>query len=400
MAARFFEKQPNTVAAVTGTSGKTSTAHFLRQIWNASGLAAGAMGTLGVRAVDPDGTDLLPADDKALTTPDAADLHRQLAGLVELGVDHLAMEASSHGLDQRRLDGVRISAAAFTNLSHDHLDYHATEAAYLEAKLRLFSELLVEGGAPVVNADQPYCDAVIAACRQRGLPVLTFGENGDRVRLINRTAEPAGQAMTIEVDGASQDVALPLVGDFQASNALCALSLAMVTGTDPQAAITALGGLSGAPGRMELIGTTNNGAAVYVDYAHKPDALDRALAALRPHTAGKLAVVFGCGGDRDAEKRPVMGRIAEERADRVIVTDDNPRSEDPAAIRAEILQACPSATEIGDRGEAIANAIGELSAGDVLIVAGKGHESGQIVGDEVLPFNDGDVVRRLIGGGA
>jgi len=400
MAANFYARQPATVAAVTGTSGKTSTAHFLRQIWNRLGLKAGAMGTLGVVATGPEGDQLLPADDKALTTPDAADLHRQLRELADAGVDHLAMEASSHGLDQRRLDGVRIAAAAFTNLSHDHLDYHVTESAYLDAKVRLFRELLVDGGTAVVNGDQLYADAVIAACRGRGLPLIRYGRSGDRVRLASLEPRADGQAMTVEVDGRAYDVTLSLVGDFQASNALCALSLALATGAGPDAAIAALAGLTGAPGRMQWIANTAKGGAVYVDYAHKPDALDRALAALRPHAEGRLGVVFGCGGDRDAAKRPEMGVIANKRADWTIVTDDNPRSEDPAEIRRAILAAATDAREIGDRRDAIAAGIEALEAGDLLVVAGKGHETGQIVGDEVLPFNDADVIRDLIGAGA
>lgn len=400
MAARFFENQPKTIAAITGTSGKTSSAHFLRQIWNGLGLAAGAMGTLGVRATGPAGDDLLPADDKALTTPDAADLHRQLRQLAELGIDNLAMEASSHGLDQRRLDGVRISAAAFTNLSHDHLDYHATEAAYLAAKLRLFEELLIDGGTAVVNADQAYADAVVSICQRRGLPVLRYGENGDRVRLVSREVRADGQALALDVDGTSFDAALPLAGEFQASNALSALALALACGAAPADAVATLPALRGAPGRMEWIGVSPAGAGVYVDYAHKPAALRAVLTALRPHVAGKLCVVFGCGGDRDAQKRPVMGEIAAGLADKVVVTDDNPRGEDAAAIRQAVLQGCPAAMEIGDRAAAIAAGLDGLGAGDVLVVAGKGHESGQIVGDEVLPFNDADVVRGLIGGGA
>ncbi|MBT6093391.1 MAG: UDP-N-acetylmuramoyl-L-alanyl-D-glutamate--2,6-diaminopimelate ligase [Rhodospirillaceae bacterium] len=396
MAARFFERQPASVAAITGTSGKTSTAHFLRQIWIASGLPAGSMGTLGIVATDANGADLMPADGKALTTPDAADLHRQLRELAETGVEHLAMEASSHGLDQRRLDGVRISAAAFTNLSHDHLDYHGTESAYLNAKIRLFSELLIDGGTAVINGDQAYADTVIAACRGRGLPIICYGSSGDRVRLISAAARPDGQQLQVNVDGVHHDFLLPLVGEFQASNALCALALALATGSDPDVALNALAHLKGAPGRMERIGTGPKGGAVYVDYAHKPDALERALQAFRPHTTGRLSVVFGCGGDRDAEKRPIMGRIAETLADTVIVTDDNPRGEDAAAIRRAVMAASPSAREIGDRGQAISTAIAELQDGDVLVVAGKGHETGQIVGDETLPFNDAQVISQVI----
>jgi UDP-N-acetylmuramoyl-L-alanyl-D-glutamate--2,6-diaminopimelate ligase len=400
MAAAFFESQPKTIAAVTGTSGKTSTVHFLRQIWNAMGLRAAALGTLGVRATDPHGDSLLPTSDKALTTPDAADLHRQLRELTALNIDHLAMEASSHGLDQRRLDGVRVSAAAFSNLSHDHLDYHGTENAYLDAKLRLFSDLLIDGGVAVINADQAYAETVIAVSRGRGLPVMTYGEGGDRVRLIERVARPDGQQMTLDIDGATQHLLLPLVGDFQASNALCAISLAIATDADPDVAVGALSDLHGAPGRMERIGMSAAGATIYVDYAHKPAAMELMLKALRPHTHGRLAVVFGCGGDRDMAKRPEMGRIAATYADAVYVTDDNPRGENPASIRCEILHGCPTASEIGDRAAAIAAAIDELAEGDVLVVAGKGHETGQIIGDEILPFNDAEVVREIIGGGS
>jgi len=399
MAARFFALQPKTIAAVTGTSGKTSTAHFLRQIWNRLGMPAAAMGTLGLHASAADGRDLLPTDDKALTTPDAADLHRQLRQLAESGIEHLVMEASSHGLDQRRLDGVRVSAAAFTNLSHDHLDYHGDEATYLDAKLRLFRDLVVPGGAAVVNADQRFADAVVSACQGRGLPVLRFGAKGDRVRLTDVSPRADGQAVSLEIDGTAYETDLGLVGGFQVSNVLCALSLALVTGAMPGDAFATLRGLRGAPGRMQLIGAARGGATVYVDYAHKPDALRAALQALRPHTQGKLGVVFGCGGDRDRAKRPVMGEIADGLADLVVVTDDNPRSEDAAAIRREIMTACPASTEVGDRRSAIAAGLDALSAGDILLVAGKGHETGQIVGDETLPFNDADVVRDLVGGG-
>ncbi|MEK9751650.1 MAG: UDP-N-acetylmuramoyl-L-alanyl-D-glutamate--2,6-diaminopimelate ligase [Rhodospirillaceae bacterium] len=397
MAARFFETQPKTIAAVTGTSGKTSTAHFLRQIWNQQGWPAAAMGTLGLKATDAGGEELVPGDGKALTTPDAADLHRQLRQLVELGVDHLVVEASSHGLDQRRLDGVRVSAAAFTNLSHDHLDYHGDEGTYLQAKLRLFRYLLVDGGAAVVNADQPYAETVVAACRARGLPVLRFGENGDRLRLVSRRPRADGQDIVLDVDGARHEVPLQLVGGFQASNAMCALGMAMVTGASADAAVGGLGAFRGAPGRMQLIGSNSVGASVYVDYAHKPDALRAALEALRPHTENRLIVVFGCGGDRDRTKRPVMGGIAAACADAIFITDDNPRSEEPSAIRNAIMSACPDAVEIRDRRAAIAAALDDAGAGDVVLVAGKGHETGQIVGDQVLPFNDAAEIHRLIG---
>ena len=400
MAARLFDRQPRTIVAITGTSGKTSTAHFLRQVWNSAGLMAGAMGTLGLQATAADDGNLLLGDDKALTTPDAANLHRQLSELTKLGVEHLAMEASSHGLHQRRLDGVRVSAAAFTNLSHDHLDYHENEAAYLKAKLRLFSDLLIDDGTAVINADQPYTEAIVAVCRERGLPVILSGEQGDRVRLIQRLPETSGQRLSVEIDGAIHQILLPLVGDFQASNALCAAALALATGTNAETIVTAIESLQGVPGRMQLIGENTSGGTIYVDYAHKPDALRRALLALRPHATGKLITVFGCGGDRDVEKRPEMGRIANELADDIYVTDDNPRGEDPAMIRRTILQACPDAIEIGDRRDAITQALARLGDGDILMVAGKGHETGQIVGGQVLPFDDAEVVRDVIGGGA
>ncbi len=396
MAAAFYERQPSRVVAVTGTSGKTSIVTFLSQIWSAAGYAAASLGTLGLDARDASGTSLAVADDKPLTTPDAADLHRQLMELADAGVDRLAMEASSHGLDQYRLDGVRVAAAVFTNLSRDHLDYHETEAAYLDAKLRLFRDILIDGGAAVVNADQPFRDTIIAACRGRNLPVMTYGVDGETTRLIDLTATAHGQRLRIEIDGRRHDVDLNLVGAFQASNALAAATAAMATGIDAGTVIAALVDLKGAPGRMQLAGRHANGAAVYVDYSHKPDALRNALTALRPHTAGRLHVVFGCGGDRDAGKRPEMGAIAIEAADHVIVTDDNPRTENPTDIRRAIMAAAPSAVEIGDRAEAIHAAIEGLDAGDVLLVAGKGHERGQIIGDEIRPFDDVAVVADFL----
>jgi len=398
MAAAFYERQPERVVAVTGTSGKTSIVTFLGQIWRAAGHAAASLGTLGLKARDAAGSEILTTDDKPLTTPDAADLHRQLMEIADAGIDHLAIEASSHGLDQYRLDGVRISVAVFTNLSREHLDYHETEDAYLAAKLRLFQEILVDGGSAIVNADQAYKDAVIAACRARNLPVMTYGADGETLRLQNLTATRHGQRLSIAAEGTVHEVELPLVGAFQASNALAAAAAAMATGIDAETAIAALAGLTGARGRMQLAGRHANGAAVYVDYSHKPDALRNALAALRPHTQGRLHVVFGCGGDRDTGKRPEMGAIAVDMTDRVIVTDDNPRSEDAADIRRQIMAAAPDAEEIGDRADAIQAAIAGLADGDVLLVAGKGHEQGQIIGDEVRPFDDAEIVATLLEG--
>lgn len=390
LAARFFGLQPKTVAAVTGTNGKTSTAAFLRQIWQHAGHAAASMGTLGIQAPGwnrPDG----------LTTPDPVDLHADLKRLADMGVDHLALEASSHGLDQARLDGVRIGAAGFTNLTRDHLDYHGSVEAYLAAKLRLFAELLADGGTAVVCADDPHADAVLSAARPRAGQVLTYGEAGRDIRLIDALPEARGLHLRLEIDWQRVDVMLPLVGRFQALNALCAIGLARATGVDTDMALAALEGLSGAPGRMELAGATANGAAVYVDYAHTPDALVNVLKASRPHTASKLHVVFGCGGDRDAGKRPEMGRAAAENADVVILTDDNPRTEDAAEIRRQARAGCPEALEIGDRREAIRAAIEGLAPGDLLVVAGKGHERGQIVGTETLPFDDAEEVRAALG---
>jgi len=393
MAARFYELQPRTIAAVTGTNGKTSVASFTRQIWQRLGHEAASLGTLGLVPARPDAP-------KSLTTPDPVELHRCLAALAQDGVDHLAMEASSHGLDQHRLDGVRISAAAFTNLTRDHLDYHGGMAAYLAAKRRLFAELLDAEGAAVLNADDPATTELAATCAVRGLRVMTYGTQGRELRLVRQQPTHGGQHLTIEIDGRRHEVSLLLAGTFQAANVLAALGLVLATGAQTPGALgralDVLGGLEGVPGRLESVGRTPHGGEVYVDYAHTPDALRTVLQALRPHTAGRLWVVFGCGGDRDPGKRPMMGEIAVHLADDVIVTDDNPRSEDPAAIRRAVLAAAPQAEEIGDRGEAIARAVATLSAGDVLVIAGKGHESGQLVGDRVLPFDDRDVARRSI----
>jgi len=393
MAARFYEVQPRSIAAVTGTNGKTSVASFTRQIWRRLGYRAASLGTLGLVPARPDAP-------KSLTTPDPVELHRCLAALAQDGIDHLAMEASSHGLDQHRLDGVRVTAAAFTNVTRDHLDYHGSMAAYLAAKRRLFAELLAADGTAVLNADDPAAAALAEACAARGPRVMTYGSRGRDLRLLRQEPTQDGQRLTLEIDGRRHEVSLLLAGTFQAANVLAALGLVLATGAQTPGtldhALDVLGGLEGVPGRLESVGRTPRGAEVYVDYAHTPDALQTVLQALRPHTAGRLHVVVGCGGDRDPGKRPMMGEIAARLADAVIVTDDNPRSEDPAAIRRAILAAAPQAEEIGDRGEAIARAVATLSAGDVLVIAGKGHESGQIVGDRVLPFDDRDVARRAI----
>lgn len=387
-AARFYARQPATIAAVTGTSGKTSVAVFTRQIWQRLGHAAASIGTIGL--VSPKRTVY-----GSLTTPDPIALHRSLDELAGEGVTHLAFEASSHGLDQHRLDGVRVSAGGFTNLSRDHMDYHPTVEHYLAAKLRLFTDLIVDGGAAVIAADHDHSQAVIDAARARKLRVMTVGRKGDAVRLIDAQVDGFGQILTVEHDGTSRQVRLPLVGDFQIENVLVAAGLVLATSGDADRVFAALEHLEGAPGRLELVGE-RNGAPVFVDYAHKPDALAKALEALRPYTKRKLIVVFGAGGDRDAGKRPLMGAIAAENADTIIVTDDNPRSENPATIRAAIMAAAKGAKDIGDRAEAIRTAVANLQQGDALLIAGKGHETGQIVGDKVLPFSDHDAARAAL----
>jgi UDP-N-acetylmuramoyl-L-alanyl-D-glutamate--2,6-diaminopimelate ligase len=387
-AAKFYSRQPATIAAVTGTSGKTSVAAFLRQIWAAQGLAAASIGTVGV--VSPTGEIY-----GSLTTPDPVDLHRILDRLAGNGVTHLALEASSHGLDQHRLDGVRIAAGGFTNLTRDHLDYHRTIEAYLAAKLILFELLITPRGSAVIAADGEYAGAVAAAARARGLTIFTVGRAGDGLKLADVAIEGFSQRLRIMHAGKSISVRLPLVGEFQIENALVAAGLAVCTGSDVSHVIAALEGLQGAKGRLELVGR-KDGAPIFVDYAHKPDALAKALDALRPYVKRRLTVVFGAGGDRDQGKRPLMGAIAAAKADRVIVTDDNPRSENAAAIRKSILVAARGAIEIGDRREAITHAVAELRPGDVLLVAGKGHESGQIVGNQVLPFSDHEAVAKAL----
>ncbi|GAB6051609.1 UDP-N-acetylmuramoyl-L-alanyl-D-glutamate--2,6-diaminopimelate ligase [Magnetospira thiophila] len=392
LAAGLHPRQPDRIAAVTGTNGKTSVAHFARQIWTRLGHRAASLGTLGVEAP---GLHL----DGGLTTPDPADLHALLHQLADLDVDRLALEASSHGLDQYRLDGVRLTAAAFTNLSRDHLDYHGDEQVYLAAKMRLFCDLLPPQGWAVLNADIPQFEALQELCSRRRHKILTYGRCAVDLRLIDARATAEGQILKLDILGTSFETLLPLAGDFQVSNALCALGLVIADGAHPRLATEALAFLQGVPGRLQRVAATAQGAPVFVDYAHTPDALETVLAALRPHATGRLFVVFGCGGDRDQGKRPLMGAIAERLADRVIVTDDNPRSEVPATIRAEILAACPKALEVGDRAAAIAQALAELGTGDLLLIAGKGHEQGQIIGKDVLPFDDSNVVRRLLGEG-
>ncbi|MFE0015149.1 UDP-N-acetylmuramoyl-L-alanyl-D-glutamate--2,6-diaminopimelate ligase [Mesorhizobium sp. NPDC059054] len=385
-AARFFDRQPATMVAVTGTSGKTSVAAFTRQIWEHAGFAAASIGTTGVVA---------PGRNEygSLTTPDPVALHRLLKELADAGVTHASMEASSHGLDQRRLDGVKLAAGAFTNLGRDHMDYHPTVEEYHQAKLRLFDRLLPKGAPAVIFADDPWSEPTIAAANAAGLSVLTVGRHGNFLELKRVEHERHRQRAEIMADGAIYEIDLPLAGDFQIYNALVSAGLAIATGTPAAKALPALEKLKGAPGRLDLVGTTTAGAPVYVDYAHKPDALENVLASVRPFTTGRVLVVFGCGGDRDRGKRPIMGEIATRLADVVIVTDDNPRSEVPEEIRAAILAAAPGAIEIGDRREAIHEAVAMLHTGDTLIVAGKGHEEGQTVGSQTLPFSDHEEVR-------
>jgi UDP-N-acetylmuramoyl-L-alanyl-D-glutamate--2,6-diaminopimelate ligase len=331
----------------------------------------------------------------SLTTPDPVELHRTLDALAGAGITHLALEASSHGLDQHRLDGIRVAVASFTNLSRDHLDYHATTEAYLAAKLILFERIVRPDGAAVIAADSAEAASVITAARRRGLDVMTVGRQGDGIRLVEDAIDGFAQTLWLAHGGRKYTVRLPLVGGFQVENALVAAGQAIATGGEPAAVLAALEHLEGAKGRLELVGR-RNGAPIFVDYAHKPDALAKAIEALRPYVRGRLVVVFGAGGDRDHGKRPLMGAIAAGTADRVIVTDDNPRSEEPAKIRAAILAAAPGALEIGDRREAIRRAIGELGAGDVLLIAGKGHETGQIVGKQTLPFSDHEAVAAAL----
>ncbi|BAT59308.1 UDP-N-acetylmuramoyl-L-alanyl-D-glutamate--2, 6-diaminopimelate ligase [Variibacter gotjawalensis] len=387
-ASRVFPQQPATIAAVTGTSGKTSIAAFVRQIWSELGLRAASVGTVGVVAPDREVYG-------SLTTPDPVELARTVDELAREKVSHLIVEASSHGLDQYRLEGLRVRIAAYTNLSRDHLDYHPTMEAYLAAKLRLFTELVSADGTAVINALDEHAPQVISAARRRGLNVITTGGADSTIAVEHLTRDGFGQRIDVRYAGKQHRVALPLVGGFQVENALVAAGIVIASGGDVARTFAALGNLEGAKGRLERAGVFHD-APIFVDYAHKPGALEKTLEALRPYASRRLVVVFGCGGDRDAGKRPIMGAIAAEKADTVIVTDDNPRSEDPAAIRAAIMAAAPGATEIGDRAQAIREAIHALEAGDVLVVAGKGHETGQIVKDRVLPFSDHEAVAAAL----
>ena len=387
MAARFHAPQPATVAAVTGTNGKSSTCEFVRQIWTATNRPSATLGTLGLVAPGI-------ARSGGLTTPDPVDLHADLQTLAREGVQHVAIEASSHGLDQYRLDGLKVSAAAYTNLTRDHLDYHGTMERYFDAKARLFSELLVHGGAGVINLDDPHGEELAARAKKRGATLYTYGRAGRELRLLDARALPHGQVLKLDILGRRVETQLPLIGEFQTLNALAALGLALGTSIPVDDAVPVLATLTGARGRMEHAANLANGAAIFVDYAHTPDALERVLLAMRPHANHRLVVVFGCGGDRDKGKRPLMGSLAVRLANVAIVTDDNPRTEDASQIRREVLAGAKGAREIADREKAIFAAVAELKAGDILVIAGKGHEQGQIVGKDVLPFDDLDVARR------
>jgi UDP-N-acetylmuramoyl-L-alanyl-D-glutamate--2,6-diaminopimelate ligase len=391
MAARFHPRQPDTVVAVTGTNGKTSVVAFVRQIWEIMGLRAASLGTVGLVAPDI-------AEPVAHTTPDPVALHAVLAKLAKCGVTHLALEASSHGLKQCRLDGVRFAAGAFTNLSRDHLDYHADVEDYFAAKARLFTELLRPGAAAVVNTDTAEGVRIAGMAGQRGLVVLTVGTSGETIKLLHRERKGLAQQLVVEAGEQQFEIFLPLVGEFQVSNALVAAGLTVAAGGQMTMALRALEYLKGAKGRLELVATSRRGAPMFIDYAHTPDALKHALHALRPHARGRLVVVFGCGGDRDRGKRPQMGAVAAELADVAYVTDDNPRGEDPGAIRAAIMAACPGGIEVAGRAEAIARAVDGLEDGDVLLVAGKGHETGQIIGHDIVAYSDHEAVAAAIGG--
>jgi UDP-N-acetylmuramoyl-L-alanyl-D-glutamate--2,6-diaminopimelate ligase len=387
LAAKFFAPFPETAVAVTGTNGKTSTVEMTRQLWRMAGQHAASIGTLGVTTSDD-------TVSTGLTTPDVVTFLANVAGLAREGVTHVAFEASSHGLSQYRTEGLPVRAAAFTNLSRDHLDYHGDMAAYFHAKLRLFADVLDMDGAAVVWADDPHAMRVEDLARMRGNKLITVGEHGETLKLVGRDPTLLGQGLTIEAEGKTHKVMLPLIGAYQAANALTAAGLVIATGGDVTATLANMARLQPVRGRLERAVITRSGAPVYVDYAHTPDALEAAIAALKPHTSGRLILVFGAGGDRDTGKREPMGQAAAAGADVVIVTDDNPRGEEPAAIRAEVLKGAPGATEIGGRREAIAAAVTMAAADDIVLIAGKGHEQGQIVGDMVLPFDDVTVARE------
>jgi len=389
LAARFYPNQPEHIVAITGTNGKSSSVEFLRQIWAAAGYDAACLGTLGVTRNDS-------LESLGYTTPDAVALQRALDHLATDGVTHLAMEASSHGLKQHRMDGVRLSVGAFTNLTQDHLDYHPDFADYFASKELLFTERLPEDGRAVINVDSEWGRKMADTARARGLETLTVGWRGEDLMIREITPRPASQDVSFTWRGTDVHLDIPLVGEFQILNALGAAAIALAEGVDMETVCRTLESLGGVPGRLDKVGETGEGAPVLVDYAHTPDGLDKLLRSARPHTEGEILVIFGCGGDRDPSKRAKMGAIAHSLADRVIITDDNPRSEDPAAIRAAVLKGCPGAIEIPDRAEAIRRGVAALKAGDCLLIAGKGHETGQIVGDKILPFDDREEARKAL----
>ena len=388
LAARYYAPFPPVAVAVTGTNGKTSTVEMTRQLWRMAGHAAASIGTLGVTTADERVT-------TGLTTPDVVTFLSNAAGLAREGVTHLAFEASSHGLSQYRTEGLPVAAAAFTNLSRDHLDYHRDMDDYFAAKMRLFDEVVATGGTAVIWADDPLSADVAAIARRRGLRVLTVGASGDTLRLVERVPSLLGQALVVEAEGARHRITMPLIGAYQVANALTAAALVIATGGDVKTVLQHLARLQPVRGRLERAVIAANGAPVYVDYAHTPDAIEAAIAALKPHAPGRLIVLLGAGGDRDPGKRAAMGAVAARAADVVIVTDDNPRTEDPATIRAAVLAGAPGAIEIAGRREAIAAAIGMANGDDIVLLAGKGHEQGQIVGDMVLPFDDVSVAREV-----
>jgi len=389
MAAKLYAGQPKTLVAMTGTNGKSSTVEFLRQIWAYAGKQAACFGTLGVQA--PKGYRPLTH-----TTPDAVALHKTLSELSSEGVTHAAMEASSHGLDQYRLDAVQITAAGFTNLTQDHFDYHADAEDYFLAKARLFAGLTPANAPVVINTNDEYGQRLVKMCEERGQDVMQVGWSGQDIRIDEVMPRAASQMITLVVKGERYKIELPLAGEFQVLNAISALGLAMVTGVEKGTALKALENLEGVAGRMERAGQTKDGAPIFVDFAHTEDGLDKLLRSVRPHTMGKIVVAFGCGGDRDPDKRPKMGKVAAKLADDVIVTDDNPRTEDAATVRKAVLKGCPDAAEIGDRAAAIREGIKRLAPQDCLVIAGKGHEQGQIVGTEVIPFSDVEQVKLAL----
>ena len=387
LAARFYAPYPETVVAVTGTNGKTSTVELTRQLWRMAGHRSASIGTLGVTTADDQVS-------TGLTTPDIVTFLSNMAGLKRMGISHVAYEASSHGLDQYRAEGVAVKAAAFTNFSRDHLDYHSGMDAYFAAKMRLFDEVVAADGTAVVWTGDPRSNQVIEHAKRRGLKLITVGPEAETIELVSRSSTPLGQQLVLRHDGKEHRLGLPLIGAYQMNNVLTAAGLVLGTGGDWATTLSGMGRVSPVRGRLERAVISRSGAPVYVDYAHTPDAIEAAIAALRPHVEGRLITVIGAGGDRDEGKRPEMGAVAERLSDVVIVTDDNPRSEDPGAIRTAVLAGAPGAIEVGDRRAAIAEAIVMARAGDIVLVAGKGHEQGQIIGDLVLPFDDVTVARE------